>query len=128
MAGLTGLFKRGGSFYLRIVLPNHHPLKGKYANGNFVQTLGACSHREAVRRGTIKRAEVLTGLQLSTPATTTTEAPTALQERPATRPVPVPLVRVYARWKASKKRSADTEAACLRAVTLCQECLGPVTH
>jgi hypothetical protein len=43
MAGLTGLFKRGGSFYLRIVLPNHHPLKGQYTNGHFVQTLGACS-------------------------------------------------------------------------------------
>lgn len=56
MAGLTGLFKRGGSFYLRIVLPKHHPLLGKYANGHYVQTLGACSHSEAVRRGTIKRA------------------------------------------------------------------------
>jgi len=64
MAGLTGLFKRGGSFYLRIVLPKQHPLLSKYANGHFVQTLGACSHREAVRRGTIRRAEVLGVLDL----------------------------------------------------------------
>ncbi len=122
MAGLTGLFKRGGSFYLRIVLPKHHPLLDRYANGHFVQTLGACSHREAVRRGTIKRAEVLAGLQLSTPAQTATET----QERPAPNPSSFTLKAVYRRWKASKKRSADTESACLRAVVLCEECLGAV--
>lgn len=126
MAGLTGLFKRGGSFYLRIVLPNHHPLLSKYANGHFVQTLGACSHREAVRRGTIRRAEVLAGLLLSTPAHAATEAPVAPQVLPPARPAPIPLRKVYSRWKASKTRSADTESACLRAVALCEECLGPV--
>ncbi len=126
MAGLTGLFKRGGSFYLRIVLPNHHPLKGQYANGNFVQTLGACSHREAVRRGTIKRAEVLAGLRLVAPPQTAVEAPVAPQERPALPRASLPLRKVYSRWKASKKRSADAESACLRAVVLCEECLGPV--
>lgn len=126
MAGLTGLFKRGGSYYLRIVLPKHHPLQGKYANGHFVQTLGACSHREAVRRGTIKRAEVLAGLHLSTAATTAVEAPTAPQVAPAERPAPISLRKVYSRWKARKKRSADAESACLRAVALCEECLGPV--
>lgn len=55
MAGLTGLFKHGGSYYLRVVLPRHHHPQGKYANGHFVQTLGACGYSEAVRRGTIKR-------------------------------------------------------------------------
>lgn len=126
MAGLTGLFKRGGSFYLRIVLPKHHPLLSKYANGHFVQTLGACSHREAVRRGTIRRAEVLAGLQLSTPAQPSPEAPVAPQERRVARPTPVTLRDVYDRWKASKKRSADAESSCMRALVLCEECLGPV--
>lgn len=126
MAGLTGLFKRGGSFYLRIVLPNHHPLKGQYANVNFVQTLGACSHSEAVRRGTIKRAEVLAGLQLATPSQQAIEAPVAPQERPALPHASIPLRKVYDRWKASKTRSADAESACLRAVALYEECLGPV--
>lgn len=86
MAGLTGLFKRGGSFYLRIALPNHHPLKGQYANGNFVQTLGACSHREAVRGGTIKRAEVLADLQLSTPPAAAVEAPAGAPGAPCAAP------------------------------------------
>jgi hypothetical protein len=58
---LTGLFQRGGSYYLRIVLPLNHPLLGQYRNGRWVQTLGPCSHREAVIRGTIKRAEILGG-------------------------------------------------------------------
>lgn len=59
MTRLTGLFQRGGSYYLRILLPQQHPLKAMYRNGRLVQTLGPCSHREAVIKGTIKRAEVL---------------------------------------------------------------------
>lgn len=62
MAGLTGLFRRGGSFYIKIVLPEAHPLRTKYADGRLVQTLGACTHREAVVRGTVRRAEVLAGM------------------------------------------------------------------
>lgn len=65
MAHLTGLFKRGASFYLRVVLPDGHPLRGKYRNGCWVKSLGCRTHREAVRVGTIKRAEVLGGLVLS---------------------------------------------------------------
>ncbi len=84
--GFTGLFKRGSSYYLRIVLPKHHTLHGKYAKGNSVRTLGACSHREAVRRGTIKRAEVLAGLQLSTPPQAAGKAPAAPQMPPTARP------------------------------------------
>lgn len=61
MAGLTGLFKRGGSFYLRIVLPKHHPLLGKYANGHYVQTLVVCSHSEAVL---LTRAKPWTGTRV----------------------------------------------------------------
>lgn len=126
MAGLTGLFKRGGSFYLRIVLPKHHPLLSKYANGHFVQTLGACSHREAVRRGTIRRAEVLAGLHLLTLANSTTGAALAPQERPAPRVRALTLRDVHRRWKASRKPSADSESSCLRAVSLFEECLGPI--
>ncbi|MCY1165128.1 hypothetical protein D9M73_50270 [compost metagenome] len=53
MARLTGLFQRGGSYYLRIVLPNDHPLKSKYRNGRYIQTLGPSGYRKAVLNGTL---------------------------------------------------------------------------
>jgi integrase len=115
MASLTGLFKRGGSFYLRIVLPKHHPLLSKYANGHFVQTLGACSHREAVRRGTIKRAEVLAGLQLTTTAESAVRAPEAPQA------ASLKMRDVYGLWKAAKVRSADSVNSCGRALALYEQ-------
>lgn len=130
MAGLTGLFKRGGSFYLRIVLPANHPLRGRYANGRFVQTLGPCSHRDAVIKGTKLRAEVLCALVLvdqhasALPiAVRATAAADQSQEthRPAQ---PLRLGDVYNRWKASKARTSDSMAACARAVALYEQCLG----
>ncbi len=57
MAALTGLFLRGSTYYIRVVLPLHHPLKHKYKNEAFVASLGCSSYREAALRGTIKRAE-----------------------------------------------------------------------
>jgi hypothetical protein len=59
MAHLTGLFRRGGSFYIRIVLPKDHPLQVLHSNGRLVNTLGPCSYKAAIIKGTIKRAEVL---------------------------------------------------------------------
>jgi integrase len=51
----------------------------------------------------------------------------ALTRPPAPAPEPLTLRDVYDRWKAaSKERSADAESACLRAVLLCEECLGAV--
>ena len=64
MARLTGLFQRGGSYYLRIVLPNDHPLRDTYRNGRYVQTLGPSGYREAILNGTRKRAEVLAGYKV----------------------------------------------------------------
>ena len=61
MAGLTGLFQRGSCYYLRVVLPLNHPLQKTYKNGKFVQSLGRCTYRDAIREGTIKRAQVLYG-------------------------------------------------------------------
>ena len=46
MAHLTGLFQRGTAYYLRIVLPEDHPLKTRYRNGRFVQSLGTRSYLE----------------------------------------------------------------------------------
>lgn len=94
MATLTGLFQRGTTYYLRIVLPLHHPLKGKYKNGTMVASMGRCSHREAVLKCTIRRAQVLGGADLGEPFA----VPQASHQTTTG-----PLLRaVYGRWKASK--------------------------
>lgn len=121
MARLTGLFQRGGSYYLRIVLPLDHPLKSHYRNGRWVQTLGPCSHREAVRLGTLRRAEVLHG--------TTSDLGLYSMQRLPTGPLPKAhdlalqvdhrrLRDVFTSWKAAKVRSADSVSACERALAL----------
>ena len=114
MARLTGLFQRGGSYYLRIVLPNDHPLRDKYRNGRYVQSLGPSGYREAVLKGTHKRAEVLAGYK-------------APQDQPgfAVAPVkPVYLRDVYLEWSEAKRRTPDTVAACGRALALYEEQTG----
>lgn len=111
MANLTGLFRRGGSYYIRIVLPSKHPLTGTYRNGRLVQTLGACGHREAVLRGTLKRAEVLSGWSGAVAA----PMPQAIDRTPANLTT---LREVYEKWAVSKPRSADSKAACTRSVAL----------
>ena len=133
MAHLTGLFQRGNAYYLRIVLPRDHPLKTRFRNGRFVQSLGTCSYREAVIRGTLKRAEVLFSFypQIVTPA----PSPITIGRTAGALNVPhdgylaeagsKPTMRdVYPRWRVSKIRSKDSESACLRAVGLFEQCLG----
>lgn len=61
MATLTGLLQRGTAYYLRIVLPLNHPLKRKFKNGIMVAFMGPCSHREAVLKSPIRRAQVFGG-------------------------------------------------------------------
>ena len=125
MAHLTGLFKRGASFYLRVVLPDGHPLRGQYRNGCWVKSLGCRTHREAVRVGTIKRAEVLGGLVLSqeqpqnranAPVSTaqSNTPPSQVQARHDRRT----LRAVFGRWKTSgaTPRSNDSISAYRRAV------------
>lgn len=114
MANLTGLFRRGGSYYIRIVLPQNHPLRENYRSGRLVQTLGACSHREAMRQGTVRRAEVLAGFVaagLPMAASTQTEETCPPVE-------PIRLRAVYNRWLKSKPLTADSIACCGRALKL----------
>ena len=116
MASLTGLFQRGTAYYLCIVLPLQHPSRSNFKNGRMVASLGFCTHREAVLKGTIKRAEVLGGLQLRV----TSLSPVANQQPPSG-----PLLReIYIRWKDSKPRSSDSLNTCLRSVTLYEEFTG----
>ena len=116
MAQLTGLFQRGGSFYIRILLPKDHPLKTLHANGRLVHTLGPCSYKAAVIRGTVKRAEILgnyAGQHV---------APQQVLATPALPKIkPIYLREVYGRWLNGMPRSVDTSACCERALKLFEE-------
>ena len=105
---VTGLFRRGGSYYLKVVLPQNHPLKHRYRNGRYVVTLGQCSFIEANHTGTVKRAELLYGFN---PETAPTDPPVRLRT-------------VYERWCKSAVRSDDTAAAMERSVRLYENVLG----
>jgi hypothetical protein len=83
-----------------------------------VSSLGRCSHREAVLKGTIKHAEVLRGLEL----TASLRHPAAIQ--PPSPPEGPRLRDVYERLKVSKPRSPDSVNTCLRSVILFEEFTG----
>lgn len=107
MRHATGLFRRGGSYYVRVILPPDHPLKARYRNGRYVVTLGQCSFPEANRRAALKRAELLYGFK---PVAQATE--------------PVRLKAVYERWCKAAARSDDTVAAVARSLRLFETVLG----
>lgn len=127
MAHLIGLFERGGSYYLRVVLPQHHPLRSRYRSGKVVQSLGKCSYRDALRIGTQRRAEVLWGSR------SLTHAPVdPIEPPPSQPPAPVPaevkshvsMREVYSLWTKSNPKSADAIACCGRALKLFEEHTG----
>jgi hypothetical protein len=96
MARLTGLFRRGSSYYIQVVLPANHPQQSISKNGKVVRSLGCLTYREALRQGTIRRAAILNNvspdnLTLATPADTLD-------------PPEVYLTKVHSHWKETKSR------------------------
>src|SRR4051812_13569666 len=130
MSSLTGLFTRGSSYYLRVVLPAGHPAKARYRNGRIVMSLGACGKREAISKGTILRAEILREVPQAVALRPTLFARSSLPLIPAVLPpdhqlAPATYLRdVFDRWVEAKPRSADTVAACKRALALFEEQTG----
>lgn len=125
MASVTGLFRRGASYYLKVVLPLDHPARAQYRSGRQVVSLGACSFREAVGHATQRRA-----LILYPTAITTDTAPAAATTGAAAGPPAgmLTLRAVYRRWIKSKAtRSTDSIAACGRALNLFEEFTGKLT-
>ena len=59
MSNSNGIFQRGSSHYLRVVLPINHPLRNTYKSGKVVISLGAWSYRGAVTSAAIKRVQIL---------------------------------------------------------------------
>jgi hypothetical protein len=112
----------GHAYYLCIVLPLQHPLKSAYKNGRMVTSLGRGTYRQAVLKGTIRRAEILGGLQPKA-----LPAPPTVNQQSLTGPL---LREIYNRWKESQPRSSDSLKACLRSVTLYEEFTGnpPITQ
>jgi integrase len=116
MAKSNGIFQRGSSHYLRVVLPKTHQLIDVYKSGKVVISLGACSYREAVTLGAIKRAEILGQV------THSFEPFSKAQEMPRKRVQNASYLRdIYQRWKESKPRSRDALNACMRALVLFEE-------
>lgn len=113
MANSNGIFKRGSSHYLRVVLPLSHALRQQYKSGKVIVSLGACSYREALTAAAIKRAQILESTEHIAPnanirdLTKTRYSPSAYYLRD-----------VYERWKASKPLSSDARNACKRALVL----------
>jgi len=121
MAKLTGLFERGGAYYIRVVLPLHHPLLDRYKSGKVVSSLGRCSHREAIRLGTIKRAEILWGESFHPKRIYISTDINRCQGATPDTAKPVLLRDVYDLWVQASRRTADSIAACNRAVKLFEQ-------
>ena len=122
MAGLTGLFRRGTTYYMRIVLPLDHHLREERPTGRIVISLGSNNYREALSKGYAKRAEILAGGMYET-------VPTASSLAPRIHKVGSPalsLRELHLRWQASKQTSEDSSSACLRAIYLFEEFSGNV--
>jgi len=109
MAHLIGLFERGGSYYLRVVLPQHHHLRSHYRSGKVVLSLGKCSYRDAIRIGTQKRAVVLWGGKSPSLAPTGQVEPQPSQHQtPALTEVKPPLsLRKVWHWAALQQIDGD---------------------
>ena len=121
MAGLTGLFRRGSTYYMRVVLPLDHPLRAGRPTGRIVISLGSSNYREAICFGTAKRAEILMGAM----QTSATNTPLTARPKDISSPA-MSLMDLHLRWQAANRTSDDSSRACLRAVRLFEEFSGKV--
>ena len=122
MANSNGIFKRGSSYYLRVVLPKTHQLLNTYKSGKVIVSLGVCSYREALTAAAIKRAKILEAKEPPTPATRNLAPSSGTATSYYLRDI-------YDRWVISKPRSSDAINTCMRALLLYEEQTGnPPLH
>ena len=111
MAISNGIFRRGSSYYLRVVLPKTHQLIYTYKGGKVIVSLGACSYREALSAAAIKRAQILEAKE-----------PIAKKRAPLSgTPSAYYLRDIYDRWVKSKPLSHDAISTCMRSLLLYEE-------
>ncbi len=115
-AKTTGRFRRGGSYYVRVVLPEGHPLRELYRSGRVVQAIGACIFREASRRALDRRLQLL-GAPIQTLASSS-----AVPQQPIKQVLPAPqdlaLVQVYDRWAEGARRHGRASAVAIDQVLI----------
>lgn len=112
MANSNGIFKRGSSHYVRVILPKSHQLISTYKSGKVIVSLGACSYREALIAAAIKRAQIL---EASKPIVKNLVVASCT-------PSTYYLRDIYERWVKSKPLSSDAINTCMRALLLYEEC------
>ena len=119
MATTTGLFRRNGHFYVRVLLPLHHPLRltGK---SRVVKSLGTSSPSEAKVRALETRLKILQNLDTSVHwealrPTTAASAPKTHSMR-----------EIYEKWKQSHPRSNDSINSCDRSLKLFEALVGNI--
>ncbi len=119
MATTTGLFRRNGHFYVRVLLPLQHPLrlKGKY---RIVKSLGTSSQNEAKVRALETRLKILQNLDTSVhwEALRPTTAASAQKTHS--------MREIYEKWKQSHPRSSDSINSCDRSLKLFETLVGNI--
>jgi integrase len=120
MATTTGLFRRNGHFYVRVLLPLHHPLRltGK---SRIVKSLGTSSPNEAKVRALETRLKVLQNLD--TAVHWEALRPTIAVSAPKTHPIR----EIFEKWKQSHPRSNDSINSCDRSLKLFEALVGNIS-
>ncbi len=119
MATTTGLFRRNGHFYVRVLLPLHHPLRLS-GMSRVVKSLGTSSPSEAKVRALETRLKILQNLDTSVHwealrPTTAASAPKTHSMR-----------EIYEKWKQSHPRSNDSINSCYRSLKLFEALVGNI--
>jgi len=119
MATTTGLFRRNGHFYLRVLLPLHHPLR-LIGKSRIVKSLATSSPNEAKIRALETRLKILQNLDVSM------HWSVARQPLAVSTPKTHPMREIFERWKHSHPRSNDSISSCDRSLKLFETLVGNV--
>lgn len=113
MAVNIGVFLRKNRYYLRVMLPNEHPLHAHYKSGKVIVSLKGNSFREAQIEANLKRAEILSN-QFVIPVARRQSLNAPITDKCFLRDV-------FNRWIKSQTRSHDSINACKRSLALYEE-------
>jgi len=113
MAFNIGIFLRKNRYYLRVMLPNEHPLHAHYKSGKVVVSLKGNSFREAQLEASLKRAEILSN-QFLIPEAKRRGFDSSITNK-------CYLGDIFDRWIKSQTRSHDSINACKRSLALYEE-------
>lgn len=119
MATTTGLFRRNGHFYVRVLLPLQHPLRltGK---SRIVKSLGTSSPSEAKVRALETRLKILHSLDTFVHWEVARPTITALPQKQHS------IREIFEKWKQAHPRSNDSINSCTRALKLFEALVGNI--